>query len=140
MAAELDHVYSNAAVEDLRHLPNDESMCEISTKWWKEHNGTDRENIDHFLFDHLLLCLSRLNDLLGTLLLRLKMCSLISARTPVLEESDFGVPTLTVGNVVVSAYTATSMQALPLVHIATSLVSRARQLRERIALTLADTR
>ncbi|KAK7994609.1 hypothetical protein PG991_016197 [Apiospora marii] len=201
MAAEFDHLYSNAATEDLRHLPNDESIREIATKWGKEHNqqkvleqlfastqqligiypeamgqifrerhkvdcqdpgcihheplpaefagvgdlfeehdGTARENIDHFLFDHLLLCHSRLNDLLGTLLLRLKMCSLISARTPVLEESDFDVPTLTVGNVVVSAHSATSMQALLLVHIATSLVSRARQLREKMVLALTDTR
>ncbi|KAK8121658.1 hypothetical protein PG984_010328 [Apiospora sp. TS-2023a] len=194
MATEFDQLYSNAATEQLRHLPNDESIRQIATKWGKEHNqqkileqlfastqqligiypeamgqifrerqkvncqdpgcihheplpaelagalkpveddSLEREDIDHFLFDHLLLCHSRLNDLLGTLLLRLKMCSLISARNPVLEESDFDVPTLTVGNVVVSAHSATSMQALLLVHIATSLVSRAQQLRNKMDL------
>ncbi|KAK8073123.1 hypothetical protein PG996_006471 [Apiospora saccharicola] len=196
LATEFDHLYSNAAAEELRHLPNDESIREIATKWGKEHNqqkvleqlfastqqligiypeavgqifrerhkvdcqdpgcihheplpaelagalqpveddSMEREDIDHFLSDHLLLCHSRLNDLLGTLLLRLKMCSLIRARNPVLEESDFDVPTLTVGNVVVSAHSATSMQALLLVHIATSLVSRAQLLRNKMNLAI----
>ncbi|KAK8064370.1 hypothetical protein PG994_007008 [Apiospora phragmitis] len=97
-------------------------------------DGMEMEDMDDFLFDHLHRCHSRLNDLLGTLLLRLKMCSLISARTPVLEESDFDVPTLTVGNVVVSAHSATSMQALLIVHIATALVARAQQLRRKTVL------
>lgn len=196
LATEFDNLYSSAATEELRHLPNDDTIREIATKWGKEHNqqkvleqlfastqqligiypetmgqifrerhkvdcqdsscihheplpaeladalkpveddSMEREDIDHLLFDHLLLCHSRLNDLLGTLLLRLKMCSLITARTPVLEESDFDVPTLTVGKVVVSAHSATSMQALLLVHIATSLVSRARQLRQKTSLAV----
>ncbi|KAK8017108.1 hypothetical protein PG993_015297 [Apiospora rasikravindrae] len=97
-------------------------------------DGMEMEDIDHFLFDHLQLCHSRLNDLLGSLLSRLKLCSLISARHPVLEESDFDVPTLTVGNVVVSAHSATSMQAVLLVHIAARLVFNAQQLRQKMAL------
>ncbi|KAK7983197.1 hypothetical protein PG989_010599 [Apiospora arundinis] len=193
LSTEFDKVYASASTEELRHVPNDDFIREIATKWGKEHNqqkvleqlfastqqlvdiypeamkqifrerekmdcqdpgcihheplpakyadalgvgeddGMALEGIDHFLFDHLHLCHSRLNDVLGSLLLRLKMCNLIATRTPVLTESDFDVPTLTVGNVVVSSQSATSMQALLVVHIATSLASRAQKLKETMA-------
>ena len=194
LASEFDKVYSGASTEELRHVPNDEFIREIATKWGKEHNqqkileqlfaftqqlidiypeamkqifrerekvdcqdpgcihheplpaeyvdalnldeddGAALEDIDHSLFDHLHLCHSRLNDVLGALLLRLKMCNAITTRHPVLEESDFDVPTLTVGNVVISAHSATSMQAVLIVHIASSLVLRARKLGEKMTL------
>ncbi|KAK8133273.1 hypothetical protein PG999_001446 [Apiospora kogelbergensis] len=195
LAAEFDKVYSSASTEELRHVPNDEFIREIATKWGKEHNqqkvleqlfastqeligiypeamdqmfrkrekkdcqdpgcihheplpekfadaldlgvddGMALEDVDQFLFDHLHLCHSRLNDVLGSLLLRLKMCNIIAVRNPVLEESDFDVPSLTVGNVVVSAHSATSMQAVLLVHLAASLVAGAQKLKAKTALS-----
>ncbi|KAI1760784.1 hypothetical protein GGR53DRAFT_61821 [Hypoxylon sp. FL1150] len=88
----------------------------------------DRDDVDSFLFDLVVLCHTKVLDVMGLLMITARTCTQITFHTPDLREPQVHIPEVRVGSFVATNAAASSMQTALLTHIASVLLDYARQL------------
>jgi hypothetical protein len=88
--------------------------------------------LDPFVLNLLLTCHSRVMDVFDQLLLHVTTCAKLSFTTPEFQETQLHIPVLKVGDFIASPEASSSMQAALLIHMASILLDRAKQLLEKI--------
>ncbi|KAI1857565.1 uncharacterized protein JN550_013198 [Neoarthrinium moseri] len=88
--------------------------------------------MDPFVFNLLVICHTRFNDILTLLMVHMKTCVRVHFASPTASDPKLHIPALKVGSFVASPESSSSMQAVLLVHIASVLVDRAKQLAEKV--------
>ncbi|KAI1771234.1 hypothetical protein F4818DRAFT_216830 [Hypoxylon cercidicola] len=97
----------------------------------------DRNGVDSFLFNLLVLCHTKVIDVMEFLMASARACTQIALGSPTLREPQVHIPEVRVGSFVATNAAASSMQAALLVHIASVLLDYARQLSKEVT-TVAD--
>ncbi|KAI1371852.1 hypothetical protein F4677DRAFT_283152 [Hypoxylon crocopeplum] len=92
----------------------------------------DRNEVDSFLFNLLVLCHGKVLDVIGSLILCARTCTQITLASPDFLEPDVHIPEVRVGNFVATNTAASTMQTVLMVHIASVLLDHARQLKEQV--------
>jgi hypothetical protein len=100
--------------------------------------GYEANPFDSFVFGLLLTCHMRVVDVLDHLLMHATSCAKATLASPNIKEPQLHIPELRVGNFIVSPTSSSSMQAVLLIHIASVLVDRSKQLSERVDEALKD--
>ncbi|KAI0169411.1 hypothetical protein GGR52DRAFT_520366 [Hypoxylon sp. FL1284] len=97
----------------------------------------DPDDIDSFLFNLVVLCHTKVLDVMGSLMISAKTCTQITWGSPDLRKVHAYVPEVRVGSFVATSNAASSMQAALILHIASVLLDYARKLSKDVA-TVAD--
>ncbi|KAI1502455.1 hypothetical protein F5X99DRAFT_407949 [Biscogniauxia marginata] len=90
------------------------------------------EKVDVFLFNLVAACHSKVVDGIKSILENSKRCATLALTSPGAHEPRINLPELRVGNFVVSSTSASSMQAVLLVHTLSRLLDQAQQLRKGV--------
>ncbi|KAI0845431.1 hypothetical protein F5Y00DRAFT_167948 [Daldinia vernicosa] len=94
--------------------------------------GDDPNEIDTFLFNLLVSCHSKVVDVIGTIISCARACTQVTLASPGLVEPHVNIPEVRVGNFVANNTTASTMQIVLLIHIASVLVDYAKRLTKRV--------
>lgn len=94
--------------------------------------------MDTFLLNLLLVCHSRVNDIIEVMLSHVQVCAKAAAASKIPGGPPLEIPELRVGSFVASPESSSAMQALLLDHIASVLTNRAKNLTERVAAATED--
>lgn len=97
----------------------------------------DRNDLDTFLFNLLVLCHTKVLDVMGFLMISARTCTQITFSSPDLREPQVHIPEVRVGSFVATNAAASSMQVALLIHIASVLLDYARQLSKEVT-TIVD--
>ncbi|KAI8961176.1 hypothetical protein F5Y11DRAFT_348817 [Daldinia sp. FL1419] len=95
--------------------------------------GDDKNEIDTFLFNLLVSCHGKVVDAMGTIINCAKTCTQVTLASPDLVEPHVHAPEVRVGNFVATHTSASTMQTVLLIHIASVLVGYAQQLTKKVA-------
>lgn len=98
----------------------------------------DQDGIDSFLFNLLVLCHTKVIDVMGFLIITARTCTQITFASPDRREPEVHIPEVRVGNFVATHSAASSMQIVLLIHIASVLRDYAGQLSTQVATTVGN--
>ncbi|KAI2604357.1 uncharacterized protein GGS25DRAFT_507901 [Hypoxylon fragiforme] len=92
----------------------------------------DNQNeVDVFLFNLLVLCHGKVVDVMGSLILCARLCSLTTVASPSLHQSGAHISEVRIGSFVANNSAASTMQVVLLIHLTSVLLDYSRQLSER---------
>lgn len=93
---------------------------------------------DTFILNLLLTCHMRIVDVLDSILIQVTTCAKITHAAPNMREAQLHIPELKIGDFVASPESSSSMQVVLLVHMASVLSDRVKQLNTKIVDALAS--
>ncbi|KAI1383915.1 uncharacterized protein F4822DRAFT_55126 [Hypoxylon trugodes] len=92
----------------------------------------ERDNIDPFFFNLLVSCHSKIVDLMGAVVDCAQTCTRVTMASPDMLEPDVRIPEVRVGNFVASNTSASTLQTVLLIHVASVFVDNAKRLSKRV--------